>query len=154
MITIGENVQCEITNTGEWGAYAKTKTGEEVFISFGELSWERIQKADEIISPGDTVDVKILENPTEDRSRYLGSLKRTKTNDPWTGAGMDAGSIHGGEVVRVGKDVAFINLTNGIVVGVQVENPTCLSIGESVQVKLDEVDSNARVAKATIVHPK
>jgi len=151
MITVGENVQCTVTRTGDWGAYAKMKSGEEVLISFGELSWDRIQKTDEIVSPGDVVNVKILENPTEERTSFLGSIKRTQTDDPWSDQRMEVGSILRGSVERIGKDVAFINLANGIVVGVHVENPSCLSIGQSVQVKLEEVDSSARIAKASIV---
>ena len=152
MTTTGENVQCRITKTGEWGAYAETKSGEEVFISFGELSWDRIQKTEEIVSPGDVVNVKVFANPTDERTSFLGSLKRTKADNPWSDPRMEVGAIFRGEVERIGKDVAFIILTNGILVGVHVENPSRLSVGESVQVKLDEIDSSARFAKAIIVY--
>lgn len=154
MIKIGENIQCSVTRIGEWGAYAETKSGEEVLISFGELSWNRIQKTDEIVSPGDVVNVKVLGNPTETRTSYLGSIKRTTTDDPWSDPRMQEGAILQGEVARIGKDVAFIDLTIGIVIGVYVEDPSSLTVGESVKVKLEEIDFAARIAKAKIVHPE
>ena len=153
MVSLGEIVECTVTEVGSYGLYASTSGGEIVFVNFAELSWFRIRESNDAVSLGETVKVKIMDEPTLNRSYFLGSLKRAVPElDPWQNPLINAGAVLDTKLVRIGTDVAFFELPNEIIVGVAVTGSQKkeMRVGDTIRLKLTEVSRESRNISAII----
>ena len=73
--SVGSIASGEIVNLTEFGAFARLEEGIEGLIHISELSEERINKPDDIVSKGDVLDLKIIELKMEEQRIGL-SLKQ------------------------------------------------------------------------------
>ena len=64
---IGAHVEVEIAKLVSFGAFAKLENGVEGLIHVSELSDERVQKPEEVLSVGDTVQAKVISIDPVDR---------------------------------------------------------------------------------------
>ena len=158
--TIGERVRAGDAVTGKvvrlmpFGAFVEVLPGVEGLVHLSELSFEkRIMKAEEVVSPGDVVSVKIKEIDPE-RRRISLSLRDVAGN-PWERVN---------ELLSVGKEVSgtvekrapfglFISLVPGItgLLANQVINASSqrkslerLGAGDAVNVRIREIDAAGR----------
>ena len=81
--SVGSKVKGEVVNLMNYGAFVKLEPGVEGLVHISEMSWtRRINHPSELISPGDVIDVVVLEI-NKDRQEISLGIKQTEVN-PWT----------------------------------------------------------------------
>jgi small subunit ribosomal protein S1 len=107
-------VHCgQVTNLCHFGAFVDLG-GFEGLVHISELSWGRIGTPDEVVHPGDPVEVMVLEvNPQEQKVAL--SLKRLRP-DPWRGVDTryTPGQVVEAIVTNVVNFGAFARLEEGL----------------------------------------
>ncbi|ERP31547.1 30S ribosomal protein S1 [Chitinivibrio alkaliphilus] len=79
---IGSIVTGKVRNLASFGAFVELKEGIDGLIHISDMSWtKKITTADEILSKGDMIDVKVIDIDESKRRISLG-LKQL-TEDPW-----------------------------------------------------------------------
>lgn len=147
-LEIGETVKGEVQRLTDFGAFVDIG-GVDGLIHISDLSWNRVKHPSDILSPGDNVDVKILDLD-EERSRISLGLKQTQAK-PWDEfeKNVELDDIVEGEVVNILPFGAFIRLDEGVdgllhisqISKEHVDNPSdVLSIGDKVEVKVIDID--------------
>src|SRR5687768_5524883 len=81
-----------------------------------ELAHDRVQRAEDVVSIGDVVDVKVVKIEQEGNRDRLTLSLRALASDPWEGVERIApvGTIVGGQVTRLTEFGAFVRLAAGI----------------------------------------
>src|SRR3712207_2432472 len=122
-------------------------------IHISELSWSHVNHPSEILSIGDTVQVKVLDID-RDRQRISLGLKQTQ-EDPWQRVvdTYNVGDELEGTVTKVVAFGAFVEILEGVeglvhiseLAQQHVENPReIVQPGDEVKVKILEIDSERR----------
>jgi small subunit ribosomal protein S1 len=104
-----------VTKLMDFGAFVELEPGVEGLIPIGEMTYgRRIGHPKEVLSPGDTVKVRVIKVEPA-RQRISLSLKRMG-EDPWQGASVrwEPGSVHEGRVSRIAEFGAFVELSEGV----------------------------------------
>jgi len=123
-----------------------------------ELSWSRIEKAEEIIMPGDTVTVKVLKIDASDQSDMFKislSMKQTSSN-PWDSmeSNFKTGDQVSGKVVRLTSFGAFVEIAPGVDGLVHISEMShtkrvlkpddVVKTGERIQVVIKSIDLDSK----------
>jgi len=127
--------------------------GADGLIPVSELSWGRVENPEEVVKPGQLVDVKVLRIDPENRKIAL-SLKALRGN-PWDefAANHRPGSRVSGKVTRIADFGAFVELVPGIEGLIHVSELSTqrvrrvrdvLSEGQQVEVQIQSIDPDAR----------
>jgi small subunit ribosomal protein S1 len=109
----GQLCRGRVTNLCVFGAFVDLG-GFEGLIHISELSWGRVGTPDEVVKPGDEVELVVLEvNPPEQKVSL--SLKRLRP-DPWQGLEMRyrAGQVVDAVITNVVNFGAFARLEEGL----------------------------------------
>ncbi|MBM4460277.1 MAG: 30S ribosomal protein S1 [Chloroflexi bacterium] len=109
----GQTCQGQITNLCPFGAFVDLG-GFEGLIHISELSWGRVGSSEEVVHPGDRVEMMVLEvNPQEQKVSL--SLKRLRP-DPWQGveARYRVGQLVDAMITNVVNFGAFARLEEGL----------------------------------------
>lgn len=111
---VGEQMSARVTRTANFGAFIEVEPGIEGLLPLSEMSWKRINNAEEVVKAGDVVQVAIL-NVDPKKHRLTLSLKAAK-GDPWVGASVKYAqdSLHSGTVTGTTDFGAFVELESGI----------------------------------------
>jgi len=138
----------------EFGAFVELAPGLEGLVHNTELSWDpSIRNADELLDPGEAVQVKLL---TFDRKRRRVSLSiKATTGDPWVDVAekYPVGSMAEGVVERVAKFGVFVTVTEGVTALIPVSRtgvPREISLlrrfhpGNPITAQVIEVDAKRR----------
>ncbi|HVL97009.1 MAG TPA: 30S ribosomal protein S1 [Solirubrobacteraceae bacterium] len=145
-------IEGQISNIVDFGAFVDLD-GIDGLIHISELSWSHVNHPSEILSIGDTVQVKVLDID-RDRQRISLGLKQTQ-EDPWQRV-VDTYSVGDeleGTVTKVVAFGAFVEILEGVeglvhiseLASHHVENPReVVSPGDDVRVKILEIDSERR----------
>jgi small subunit ribosomal protein S1 len=151
-LTEGEIVSGKVTRVVDFGAFIDLG-GVEGLAHVSELAHGNVGEPSDVVSSGDTVQVKIL-NIEEDKKGQLRiglSIKQTQ-GDPWDEVNdkFSVGQEVEGEVVRLAPFGAFVQLSAGLdgLVHVSemswkkhVKHPKdILSTGEMVRVQIQDID--------------
>ncbi|MGI6108273.1 MAG: bifunctional 4-hydroxy-3-methylbut-2-enyl diphosphate reductase/30S ribosomal protein S1 [Eubacteriaceae bacterium] len=72
----GDEVEVRITNTLDFGAFAEIIPGVEGLIHVSEISYDRVESVSSVLSPGQTVTVKII-GINKDKEKISLSIKAT-----------------------------------------------------------------------------
>lgn len=115
-VEVGTVVEATITRFAPFGAFAEIAPGVEGLIHISELSWSRVQQADEVVNVGDTVRVKVLGiDKSEKGTRFSLSMKAV-TENPWTDISekVQEGSVFTGKVIRNAPFGSFVEILPGI----------------------------------------
>jgi small subunit ribosomal protein S1 len=148
----GDIVEGQISNIVDFGAFVDLD-GIDGLIHISELSWSHVNHPSEILTIGQTVQVKVLDIDRE-RQRISLGLKQTQ-EDPWQRV-VDTyrvGDELEGTVTKVVTFGAFVEILDGVeglvhiseLAAHHVENPRELvSPGDNVRVKVLEIDSERR----------
>ncbi len=111
----GERVRGTVTRVTDFGAFVEIEPGVEGLVHVSEMSWaRRVRHPRDVVKPGDTVDVVVLNvNPAE-RRMALG-LKQA-LGDPWADVEekFPAGKVVEGNVRKLEKFGAFVELADGV----------------------------------------
>jgi small subunit ribosomal protein S1 len=145
-------VEGQISNIVDFGAFVDLD-GIDGLIHISELSWSHVNHPSEILTIGDTVQVKVLDID-RDRQRISLGLKQTQ-EDPWQRI-MDTynvGDELAGKVTKVVTFGAFVEILDGVeglvhiseLAGHHVESPReIVHPGDEIRVKILEIDSERR----------
>jgi len=105
----------KVTNVTDYGAFVELEPGVEGLVHVSEMSWVKKNVApSKIVSPGQEVEVQVLEVDSNKRRISLG-LKQC-TDNPWAAfaAAHPSGSLVEGEVKSITEFGLFIGLENEI----------------------------------------
>jgi small subunit ribosomal protein S1 len=158
-LTPGAVVRGTVTAVREFGAFVDLG-GIEGLIPNAELSYDRSKKANDVLTPGDVVEVQVrevregvLSKRGEPTTKITLSLKAL-AGDPWENIEAHApeGKVVRGTVTRLLDFGAFVQLTPGIEgllhvseLGGKVLHPSAvLKVGEQLTVVVRAVDKAAR----------
>src|SRR5215472_6536439 len=111
----GVRFKGKVTNVTDYGAFVELEPGVEGLVHVSEMSWVKKNVApSKIVSPGQEVDVQVLEVDSNKRRISLG-LKQC-TENPWAAfaASHPPGSVIEGEVKSITEFGLFIGLDNEI----------------------------------------
>jgi small subunit ribosomal protein S1 len=151
-LNVGDIVEGTISNIVDFGAFVDLD-GIDGLIHISELSWTHINHPSEVLQVNQKVKVKVLDID-RDRQRISLGLKQTQ-EDPWQKivAQHKVGDIVEGRVTKIVAFGAFVEIYEGIeglvhiseLANRHVERPDeVVSVGQIVQVKIIEVDSERR----------
>ena len=122
-------------------------------VHVSELAWTHISHPSEVVDVGAKVVVKVLE-VDRDRERISLSIRQT-LEDPWSvfSQANEVGTIIEGKVTKTVPFGAFVAIADGVeglvhvseIAMHRVESPEMeLSIGQTISVKITEMDTNRR----------
>jgi small subunit ribosomal protein S1 len=145
-------VEGVISNIVEFGAFVDLN-GIDGLIHISELSWSHVNHPSEVITIGETVQVKVLDID-RDRQRISLGLKQTQ-EDPWQRvvSTYNVGDELEGAVTKVVTFGAFVEILDGVeglvhiseLAPYHVENPReIVNPGDEIRVKVLEIDSDRR----------
>lgn len=112
-LEVGAVVKGEVVRIADFGAFIDIN-GIDGLLPISEISWQRIKHPSDVISLGETVEVKIIKIDTELKRISL-SLKRMG-EDPWQQieGQFEEGQVITGTVNKVTGFGAFINIFPGV----------------------------------------
>jgi small subunit ribosomal protein S1 len=145
-------VEGQISNIVDFGAFVDLD-GIDGLIHISELSWSHVNHPSEILSIGDTVQVKVLDID-RDRQRISLGLKQTQ-EDPWQRIvdTYNVGDELAGTVTKVVTFGAFVEILDGVeglvhiseLAAHHVESPReIVHPGDAIRVQILEIDSERR----------
>ncbi|HET6497275.1 MAG TPA: 30S ribosomal protein S1 [Thermoleophilia bacterium] len=151
-LNVGDVVEGAISNIVDFGAFVDLE-GIDGLIHISELSWTHINHPSEVLQVNQKVKVKVLDID-RDRQRISLGLKQTQ-EDPWQKivAQHSVGDVVDGRVTKIVAFGAFVEIYAGIeglvhiseLANRHIERPDeVVSVGQTVQVKIIEVDSQRR----------
>jgi len=117
-LAVGKEIEGRVTKLMPYGAFVELIPGVEGMIHISEISWSRTEKAEEILSAGDSVTVKILdiqEGKGGKDTKLSLSLKQM-TGDPWADVSnkYHVGDKIKGKVTRCTKFGVFVEIVPGL----------------------------------------
>jgi small subunit ribosomal protein S1 len=155
----GDRVRGTVTRLMEFGAFVELEPGIEGLIHISEMSWSKgkIRKASDVVKPGETVEVVILQVNAAEHRLSLG-LKQA-LGDPWAEVAQrfQVGSAVEGPVTNLTEFGAFVQLSEGIEGMVHVSDITAekrintphdmLRVGQVVKAQVLAIDLEKRQMK-------
>ncbi|MBU2622112.1 MAG: 30S ribosomal protein S1 [Proteobacteria bacterium] len=154
----GDLFKGRVTRLMPYGAFVELIPGVEGMVHISELSWSRAEKAEEIVSAGDMVMVKVIavaDGEKKNQKKISLSMKQVDT-DPWDKAteNFHPGTKVSGKVTRCMNFGVFVEIAPGIEGLVHISemsylkrviNPAdVVKAGETVSVMIKEVDAKGR----------
>ena len=109
----GMVIEGKISNIVDFGAFVDLE-GIDGLIHISELSWSHVNHPSEVLSIGETVEVKVLDID-RDRQRISLGLKQTQ-EDPWQTVMNEyrSGDVLEGKVTKVVAFGAFVEIVPGV----------------------------------------
>ncbi len=112
-LSVGEVRSGTVKTLKDYGAFIDLG-GLDGFLHIGEISWSRLNHPNEVLTQGQTVEVKVLSIDKE-RSRVSLGMRQL-THDPWSGV-VDVYTVGrrvSGKVTRIMDFGAFVELEPGV----------------------------------------
>ncbi len=156
----GMTVKGKITSIKNFGAFVDVD-GIEGLIPISEIGWSRTENIGDVLIENQEVEVVILKLDWQN-DRFSFSLKQALP-DPWQEIGerFPVGSFHSGNVVRLAKFGAFVNLAAGIDGlihisklggGRRINHPKeVVAEGQTVDVKIEDIDQEQKRISLSLV---
>jgi small subunit ribosomal protein S1 len=112
-LKVGDVVKGRVSGLTSYGAFVNLG-GADGLVHISELSWDRVNSVNEVLSVGDDVEVKVIKLDHE-LQRISLSL-RQMSEDPWETieSRFPSGHVVKGEVTKTKKYGAFLQLDDGI----------------------------------------
>jgi len=149
----GQELQGVVKNITDYGAFIDLG-GVDGLLHVTDISWKRINHPSEVLSVGQTINVKIIRFNEESQRISLG-IKQLDA-DPWQGvaARFQSGQKYKGRVTNIADYGAFVELEDGIEGLIHVSEMSwtkknihpgkILSTSQEVEVMVLDVDTNKR----------
>ena len=151
---VGNLIRGKVRNMTSYGAFVEIENDIDGMIHVSDMSWTRkINNPNEVLKPGQEVEVVILEINPEQQRISLG-LKQAE-DDPW--ANIDelykVGDVVKGKVTKIAAFGAFVELTNKIDGLIHISQLSknhvekvkdLLAIGDEVEARVIKVDLDER----------
>ena len=151
-LNVGDVVEGKVMRFTDYGAFVDIG-GIDGLLHISEISWGKIKHPQEVLTIGQTVQVKILSMNAEKGKISLGMKQNNP--EPWSviGEKYAEGQIIDGKVVQIKDYGAFVELSPGLdglvhiseIAHKRVNKITDeLSIGQTVKAKILEIDTERR----------
>jgi small subunit ribosomal protein S1 len=139
----------KVTSLADFGAFVNIN-GADGLVHLSEISWDRINKPDEILKVGQEVKVKIISIDRE--KKRIGLSIRALQNDPWAQqvAQFQVGQLVEGKITKLAPFGAFARL-EGEVEGLihiseisekRIEHPKeVLKVGDALTLRVIKIDT-------------
>ena len=148
----GEVRKGTVSSIVNFGAFVDLG-GVDGLVHVSELSWRHVEHPSEVVQVGQEVEVEVLDVDLE-RERISLSLKKTQ-EDPWRQFARlhQPGEVIEGQVTKLVPFGAFVRVADGVEGLVHISEladrhvdtaEQVVTVGENVQVKIIEVDSDRR----------
>ena len=113
-LTEGMVIPVVVRSLTEFGAFCEIAPGVDGLLHVTDMSWQRVDKPDNVVQPGQALQVKVLKVNPATRKISLG-LKQLEP-DPWTAAAeqLKPGERIQGKVVRLADFGAFVEIAPGV----------------------------------------
>lgn len=150
----GDIIKGRITRLMNYGVFVEICPGVEGLVHISEMSWSRVAKPSDLVSQGDTIQVKVLDLEKENREKgpkISLSMKQTGA-DPWENVSQtfSPGMKTKGRVVRLQDFGAFVEIAPGVDGLVHISEMSyvkrvhkpgdMVSTGEEIDVMIKDVD--------------
>ena len=144
-----------VTETRDYGAFVDIG-GIDGFVHVSEMSYARVGRAQDFLSRGERVRVKVLKTEIVDGKRRISLSMKAAADDPWLTIGetLQIGSSAAGKVMRLEAFGAFVSVAPGIeglihisemAWGKKVRHPNeVLKEGETVNVRIVDINTATR----------
>ena len=151
---VGKHIVGKVRNMTNYGAFVEIENDIDGMIHVSDMSWTRkINKPSEVLTPGQEIEVVILEINPEQQRISLG-LKQAE-NDPWSNINdlYKVGDIVKGSVTKITTFGAFVELSNkidGLIHISQLSHDRVdkvkdvLKVGDEVEARVIKVDTDER----------
>jgi len=108
---VGQRVAGEVTKITDFGAFVKLEEGIEGLVHVSELDWGHVSHPRDVLSEGDTVEVKVLSTDPKERRISL-SIRELKAN-PWRQfmEQFALDEVVEGEITEIKDFGAFLRIT-------------------------------------------
>ncbi len=149
-LQIGEEREATVVRLTDFGAFVDLG-GIDALIPLGELAFERVEKAADVVTPGERLNVKVLR--IDENGKKIAVSRKAALADPWRdhAAVLRQGSVVEGKVVAKEPRLT-VEIAPGVTgtLGDREANPEDYEIGESVEVTVRSVDyKNRRIRLGT-----
>jgi small subunit ribosomal protein S1 len=150
----GTKIKGKVRNMTSYGAFVEIENDIDGMIHISDMSWTRkINNPNEVLKPGDEVEVMILDIDPDQQRISLG-MKQTE-KDPWEDIESlyKIGDIVTGKVAKITAFGAFIELSHkidGLIHISQISNERVdrvkdvLKLGDEVEARVIKIDMNER----------
>ncbi len=158
-IELDEVYEGTITNVANYGAFVDIG-GVEGLLHVSEISFEKVNDARDVLKPGQTLRVAVIDLDKE--ARKIGLSVKIMLDDPWDAAveKLSEGKEFQGKVVRLKQFGAFVELFPGIdgLVHIsklgsekRIEHPKeVVKVGDIVKVRVLGIDEKTRRISLTM----
>ncbi|CDZ74463.1 putative 4-hydroxy-3-methylbut-2-enyl diphosphate reductase [Peptoniphilus sp. ING2-D1G] len=157
-LKVGDIIEGTVQRLTNFGAFVDVG-GVDGLIHISELSWNRVKHPSDVVSPGQKVEVKVL-NVDEEKNRIALGLKQT-TKKPWDVFvdSVAVGDVVEGKVVNLLEFGAFVRLESGVdgllhvsqIAKEHVEKPSDkLEIGQEVTAKVTDINEEEKKISLSI----
>jgi len=148
-----------VVDVKPFGAFVELEPGVEGLIPASEVSWQRGLKPKDVLSPGDRVEVVVLEVKPEEKRMIL-SLKRLE-EDPWEVFAREhkVGDVVSGRIKKIVDFGLFVEVREGVVGFIHLSEVSwskdlnlkeAFSEGSEVSAKILELNPGERKLKLSI----
>lgn len=144
-----------ITQLRDYGAFVDLG-GIDGFLHISEISYARVERPGDILSPGERVRVKVLSVEEKDQKTRISLSMRAVAQDPWTIVHDEYKELESykGRVIRISKHGAFVELKPGLDGLIHLSEMSwekriydaseVVSVGDEVTVRIIEIDDEKR----------
>lgn len=145
-----------VTRLMPYGAFVELTPGLEGMVHISELSWSRVEKPDDAVTPGQTVKVKVLRVESGPKGPKIALSIKQIDGDPWDRLPdtVEPGRKVTGKVTRCADFGAFVEILPGIEGLVHISEMSytqrvhkpqdVVDPGQEVSVVIKEVDAEKR----------
>ena len=151
-LTVGEEREATVMRLTDFGAFVDLG-GIDALIPMNELAFERVDKASDVVSPGEKLQVRVLR--VDAGGKKIAVSRKGALPDPWRDAGdtLRQGNVIEGKVVSKEPRLQ-IEIAPGVVGSIsdREANPDEYEIGETVEVSVRSVDWRQRRLRLSTMH--
>jgi predicted RNA-binding protein with RPS1 domain len=152
-LKVGDEREVTVARLTDFGAFVQLAAGVDALIPLRELALERIEKAADVVQPGERLRVRVIR--VEENGKKIAVSRRALLPDPWRDHGdlLRQGTIVQGTVVAKEPRLE-IEVAPGIVGSIsdREADPAQYEIGESVEVSIRSADFKNRRLRLTTMH--
>jgi ribosomal protein S1 len=144
-LKVGEDRPATVVRLTDFGAFVDLGSGIDALIPLRELALEHIEKAADVVTPGEQLNVRIIR--IDDKGKKIAASRRALLPDPWREHAqvLSQGNVVTGTVVAKEPRLQ-VEVAPGVIGSIsdREADPAEYEIGESVEVTIRGVDMRNR----------
>lgn len=152
-LSVGDEREATVLRLTDFGAFVDLGAGVDALVPLSELSFDRIEKAADVVQIGDRFPVRIMR--VENGGKKIAASRKQTMSDPWRD---NAATLRHGNIVE-GKVVAKeprleVEVAPGVIgtLSDRDADPNDYEIGETIEVAIRSVDIRGRRLRLTTPH--